>query len=297
MQPRARRSTELTDRQVTHRLPPPRPIRRKSLSPATLATRPRQRPSRHPLTPSREYRRRRTPPRQRQSADRPERAEPSIAGRRRAGETSVRKPFDPPAPEAISDDEPSDCLRAPKQCLTPLRRHCFGQIPRKQCRRLPRASLPGLRARRSGTPRPPLWGAQRLAPNGPQAAALGPCRVLLRLRGPKLEGRPRRGPVASGGDRLAGQTHAGPNTTRPSHGDACDHATVGHQAAPVGPCRVPLRLHGHSLEPTLDRGPADPCGVPPNRPGPGLVWLERRYRAARAHGEPTSVPSTAHLQA
>lgn len=241
MQPRARRSTELTGRQVTHRLPPPRRIRRKSLSPATLATRPRRRPSRHPRTPSREYRRRRTPPRQRQSAGRPERAEPSTAGHRRAGETSVRKPFDPPAPEAISDDEPCDCLRAPKQCLTPLRRHCFGQILPKQCRRPPRAS-------------------RRLAPNGPQAAPLGPCRVLLRLRGPKLEGRPRRGPVASGGDRLAGQTHAGPNAQRLSPWDGRRLAPNGPQASPVGPRRVLLRPRGPALEGRPSRGPVATVG-------------------------------------
>ena len=70
MQPRARRSTELTGRQVTCMDLPTRSIRRKSLSPATLATRPRQRPSRPPLTPSREYRRRRTHPRQIQRTDR-----------------------------------------------------------------------------------------------------------------------------------------------------------------------------------------------------------------------------------
>jgi hypothetical protein len=70
MQPRARRSRELTGRQITCMDLPPRSIRRKSLSAATLATRPLQRPSRHPLTPSREYRRRRTHPRQRQRTDR-----------------------------------------------------------------------------------------------------------------------------------------------------------------------------------------------------------------------------------
>ena len=260
MQPRARRSTELTGRQVTCTDLPPRSIRRKSLSPATLATRPRQRPCRPPVTPSREYRRRRTPPRQRQGADRPESAEPSIAGPRRAGETSVRKPFDPPDLEAVANDEPCDCSRPTEQCLSLRRRHCFRRILRKQCRRPLRMPLPGFPARRSGAPRPSLRDARALAPGGPQAAPLGPCRVPLRLRGPRLGGRPQRGPVASAGDRSAGQTHAGPSAQRPSAWDVRLLAPNGPQAAPVGPCRVARRPRGPVLEGRPGRGPVASVG-------------------------------------
>jgi len=254
------RSTELRERQVTERCARPRGIRRKPVPPADLGRRTLKRPSSDPRTPSRHPRRRRTLMLPRQSADRPERAGPSVAGLRRAGETSIRQPFDPPVPKAVSVDELSDCSRAPKQCLTPRRRHCFGRIPRKQCRRPLRVPLPGLPARRSGAPRPSLRDARGLAPGGRQAAHVGPCRVPLRLHGPGVEGPCERRPVASAGDRLAGRTHAGPNAPRPSPWDGRRLAPNGPQAAPVGPCRVLRRPLGYRLEGRPERGPVARVG-------------------------------------
>jgi len=228
------RSTELRGPQVTDRPACPRRIRRKPAPPADIRRLTLVRPSPHPRTPSPHPRRRRTLMLPRQSPDRQGTARRHSAGGMTALRTRAGRAFRAADPEAMTVDEPCDCSHATRQCSSPRRRHCFGRIRAKQCRRPLPTLLPALSNQRPGAPRPSLRDARRLAPGGPQAAPVGPCRVLCRRRGHWLEGRPPGGPAACGGRPVAASDSA---AARHRQGDQ-EHGQGQHRPA------QPLALGG-----------------------------------------------------
>ncbi len=228
------RSTELRGPQVTDRPTCPCRIRRKPAPAADIQRPTLVRPSPHPRTPSPHPRRRRTLMLPRQGPDRPGTAGRHSAGGRTALRNRAGNAFRSADPEAMAVDEPCDCSHATRQCLPPRRRHCFGRIRRKQCGQPLKTLHAGLPASHAGGPRQTPGDARGHAPGGPQAAPVGPCRVLRRRRGHWLEGRPPGGPAASGGRPVAASDSA---AARRRRGDQ-EHGQGQHRPA------QPLALGG-----------------------------------------------------
>jgi len=280
MQETARRGTELTEAHTC----PPRGRRHKSWPPASLGARPRERPSRHPLAHPRHPRRRRTPRRRRQPADRES----------RAVEALVKHSFHPLAPaRALAAN--GNVWAAARLGIDALRDglqmgHPWGHRP-LHAFHVAFAPAVGRRPGRLGEPgRAPAQAPDATPTRGPQAAPVGPCGVPLRPHGHWLEGRPHRGPVASAGDRLAGQTHAGPNAQRPSSWDSRLLAPNGPQGAPVGPCRVLLWPRGPRLEGRPERDPVANVG----RRGAGGDSAAASLRRLAVSQQPASADAVRH---
>ena len=244
MQERADRGTELTGAQVR---PPHRP--RHNLSPpATMRRRTRKRPSRHPLTLSRPYRRRRTHPRPRQVADSAERATADSSRAAGSGEILVKKPFHRAAWGVEPRGRPTDYLSLAADYRYRSIDHCLWSVFGKQ-------SIRPRQRGRTGVGRPATRGT-----GSHQAARVRPCRVALRLHGSVLEGNPASPPVAAVGDRSASVAHL------PAQHLAA--RSLGCRRAPWPP-RHEARTSPHSHSPNLrdwmlggrgDRGPGANVG-------------------------------------
>ena len=281
---------DLREAQHRQRQAPPQSIRRKSVPPADLATRRRERPLRHPHTHTRHYRRRRTPLHPRQLGD----------GPGRVVEIPVKKPFHAFAPvrrgpqNRLRIDPPTDGQREGRPWGIRLLHGSFhdGQSgPRS------RPEMVGYN------------GPRRAQEGGHGAAHNGPRCVPQRLRGQGIAGPLDHSPGRpfGGAPRPKLPTHwqlgidrrrtpAADGEARGSDAQHCDGERAG--VAPRGPGAAPRGPGGdllHPRDPGLQRLPTggpwanvgdDTRQVPPgaSRNGPG------RQGRSPAHGQQTGGP-------